>query len=381
VALGKDATTGFADEVTLNLKDPPGTPACGDVTYRICVKKQIIEKDFRVSGTITVKNPAPCPVTIKNVTDVVSGGINATLSNCKVNGVAIGPFPVVLPAGGTLTCDYSASLPDKSTRTNTATATIQNTPSGTTDFTGTAVVDFANAKIIVVGSQTVCVVDTDDRGHVRNFGPFSGDYCVTYNVTYCCPDDKGYRINKACIDFNCYKKPSYICDTATVHVICKPQENRFCTYTQGGFGAPPHGNNPGALLAAHPELFPITIGCCGNTLTFDNQAEVEAFLPAGGTPGMLPNAGVFAGQVLALSLNIKLSDLAITPAGFGDLVLCGTNVSVRHVLADANVALGTGALPPYVGSIAELNDLVTNLNEAFDDCTASSWAEQHLCSP
>jgi hypothetical protein len=37
--------------------------------------------------------------------------------------------------------------------------------------------------------------------------------------------------------------------------------------------------------------------------------------------------------------------------------------------------------PSYVGSISELNDLVTNLNETFDNCTTSSWAEEHLCSP
>ena len=97
------------------------------------------DSDWAVSGNIAVYNPAPIAATLNNVSDVVSGSIGATV-NCGVS------FPYTLAAGGTLTCTYTASLPDASSRTNTATATLQNSPSGTTDFSGSAAVDFSNDK-------------------------------------------------------------------------------------------------------------------------------------------------------------------------------------------------------------------------------------------
>ena len=74
-----------------------------------------------------------------------------------------------MPAGGTLQCTYSASLPDGTDRTNTATATLQNndydsagvgTPSGTTDSSGTANVSFANATVTEIDE---CIAVVDDK--------------------------------------------------------------------------------------------------------------------------------------------------------------------------------------------------------------------------
>jgi hypothetical protein len=70
------------------------------------------------------------------------------------------------------------------------------------------------------------------------------------------------------------------------------------------------------------------------------------------------------------------------PAGFGDLKLKNTGTSldgatVSTILAIANNALAGQGLP--VGySFSSLNDLITNLNESWDDCTQSSWAKEHL---
>jgi hypothetical protein len=53
------------------------------------------------------------------------------------------------------------------------------------------------------------------------------------------------------------------------------------------------------------------------------------------------------------------------------------NLTVAEALAIAEVVLGGGA-PPAGMTISNLNDLVTDLNEAFDNGTQSVWARTHL---
>jgi hypothetical protein len=154
--------------------------------------------------------------------------------------------------------------------------------------------------------------------------------------------------------------------------------------TQGGWGAPAHGNNPGTILnnyfTAHPGNIVIGGGGCAGakTLTFANAAAIRAFLPAGGPPRALTAsatnptssaAGVFAGQVLALQLNVTLSAAGNLPPGLGDFVLTSgpaATKTVSQVLADANKALGGCGLPSYASSISALNDIVDSINNMFD---------------
>jgi len=157
-----------------------------------------------------------------------------------------------------------------------------------------------------------------------------------------------------------------------------------CTVTQGGWGAKPHGNNPAAFLAAHFPGGGVIIGSAPNLLTFSSAAAVGNFLPQGGPPGTLTasatdptgsTAGVFAGQVLALSLNVQLKQ-------FGTAVLTGTGTSldgktVTQILAAANLALSGGALPSGF-TISSLNNLVDLLNNSFDGCVATTWGTAHL---
>lgn len=95
------------------------------------------------------------------------------------------------------------------------------------------------------------------------------------------------------------------------------------------------------------------------------------------------SSGVFGGQVLALRLNVDFSDRDITPGGpLGDLVLDSTGTSldgmtIAQILAAAERALGGGSLPSGY-SISTLNELISNLNEAFDGGTPSAWAQNHL---
>jgi hypothetical protein len=179
------------------------------VNYAVVVSASSADSDFAVSGGIAVNNPAPIAATLNSVSDVVSGGINAAV-DCGVT------FPYTLAAGGTLNCTYSASLPDATSRTNTATATLQNysynddntsTAAGTSGFSGTAAVDFA-AATITKAHECIAVSDTfgGDLGTVcagnapktftysHQVGPYGtcGSYTVDNTTSFAATDDAGY---------------------------------------------------------------------------------------------------------------------------------------------------------------------------------------------
>jgi hypothetical protein len=155
--------------------------------------------------------------------------------------------------------------------------------------------------------------------------------------------------------------------------------------TQGGWGAPAHGNNPGTILDANfAAKFPsgAVIGdACGFKLTFTTAAAVRAFLPQGGTPRALTASDtpttnptkkftVFAGQILALTINVAFSSPSGPfPDGLGSFVPFTTGPAagktVSQILADANKALAGCGINGYA-SISQINDIVTSINEMFD---------------
>ena len=184
---------------------------------------------------------------------------------------------------------------------------------------------------------------------------------------------------------------SFICTLECHHELAG------LTYTQGGWGATANGGNPGQILTDHWAAVygsgGPTIGYNGNTLHFTSAAAVIAFLPQGGAPGTISGAhvdptgstaGVFAGQVLALQLNVDFSNAGIAgfSTGFASLKLQNTGTSldgqtVSQILSAANQALGGGALPSGY-SLSDLNTLVDYLNRSFDNGTTSTWALAHL---
>jgi len=170
----------------------------------------------------------------------------------------------------------------------------------------------------------------------------------------------------------------------------------FYSFTQGGWGATPNGNNPAMLLQNNfSAVFGsagVTVGT-GHWMKFTSAAAINAYLPAGGTAGALTadlinptmsSAGVFGGQVLALKLNVAFSTAHVTPSGYGNLVLGNTGtvldgMTVAQVLAQAEIALGGGSA---VVDVATLNVFATNLNEAVDNGTVVTlWGQTHLSRP
>ncbi len=123
------------------------------------------DSDWADSGTITITNNHPSlAADLTGVVDTVFNGtkIEATVSNCSATSIAAG--------GGTVTCDYDVDLPDATTRTNKAFATMQNrryyfdttTPVdiGTTTYEGSASIDFTSLAPTSVVDECIDVSDT-----------------------------------------------------------------------------------------------------------------------------------------------------------------------------------------------------------------------------
>lgn len=135
------------------------------------------DSEWAVDGDITIENNHPSrAATLTGVSDVVSPSIAASVT-CTESSVA---------AGGSITCSYSADLPDATTRTNTATATLQNqsfdktgsgTNSGTTDFSGQATVDFSGADVTMV-DECVDVDDLLEQSGAEVGSQDLGTYCA-----------------------------------------------------------------------------------------------------------------------------------------------------------------------------------------------------------
>jgi hypothetical protein len=193
--VSKDAHPSFTRTFTWEIEKTV-TPATWDLftgdsgtsAYTVSVDKTTTDSAWAVNGTITIHNPDPVnAATITDVADVISGIDEKDLElNCGVS------FPHTLAAGGTLQCTYNASLPDASTRTNTATVTTSGKVNG---GTGTAEVNFANATINEVGLSSITVDDT----YTGDLGAFSDDGSTTYNRTFTCAADEGQHNNTATI--------------------------------------------------------------------------------------------------------------------------------------------------------------------------------------
>jgi hypothetical protein len=186
------------------------------------------------------------------------------------------------------------------------------------------------------------------------------------------------------------------------HDPCNIPPGIYRTQTQGGWGGACHGQNAGCLRDNYfDEAFPEGLIVGGTfAIHLTSAAAVENFLPQGETAGVLTSnytdpvsteAGVFAGQVVALGISLGFSEAGVP--GFGDLgsllVREGVHDSlgpfrgytVNEVFALANTVLGgnPGALPSGI-SLSDLNAVVDSINSNFDDGDQSNgYLVEHNC--
>lgn len=222
--------TKTADESDLTLA--PGQVF--DVTYAVEVDASSTDDDHAASGGIWISNPNPARAAeLTGVTDLVSPSIAATV-NCP---------SLTVPAGGSLHCTYDAPLPDASSRTNTATATLQNnsydkdgnaTANGTTDFSGSADVTFGADPTEEV-DECVDVTDTETGflGTVcADVVPASFHYLVTYGP-FAEPDDCGEHEFPNTAGFVTNDTGATGDDTWNLRITVACQQSGGCTLTLG----------------------------------------------------------------------------------------------------------------------------------------------------
>ena len=173
----------------------------------------------------------------------------------------------------------------------------------------------------------------------------------------------------------------------------------FMTFTQAEWGSKPRGDNPGMLLKnnfafVYPaSLYPsgVVIGdatvACPATgagpykLTLTKLEAIQEFLPQShpvrALVGCLKDPGkkvsFFAGQVLALTLNVAFSYAGVTKPGLGSLEvirgpLAGLHLTVDGVLERANCMLsGKSAATCGVPGVTlkQMNKAVRQINRNF----------------
>ena len=159
--------------------------------------------------------------------------------------------------------------------------------------------------------------------------------------------------------------------------------NGFTTFTQGGWGSPSN-STPGKIRDLYfSTVFPSGF-VIGNTykLTLTTATAVKNFLPQGGTAGAFTqnytdatstSAGVLAGQLVALKLNVAYDaagKIGTNSTDLGALAIATgpfTGMTVNAFLSLAEQAVGGGSLSGY--TFSQYNDAATAINENFDNGT------------
>ena len=361
---------------------------------------------------------------------VVVGSVNVDISQ-----------EPIIPAGTTAQYPYTIDVPFPTTAAacrNVASATITNHTGnlGNPDVTLTRVSIIIPTTVTTV-DETAAVSETEQCPTASGFtcalatpvpsfpitfsGPFPQSFSFVKNVTNSTATcgTSADLINTATLTPSNHTPASPITDSATVTITtpaCGFVSGGYCTYTKGGYAGP---GAPGQLFDSnYLSVFPggLSIGeatpglsafWTADTTGRGNLKQYVGSLAGG--PGPLTTGftnptlvsqtggGNLAAQTATLTLNVGFNDAGVlggtqnsTITAFGNLVFCnvpsGTTSSllgktVDQVLADANVALGNATLPSYVGSFGNLNDLVTSLNESFDNCGLSTFATTNLCFP
>ena len=180
----------------------------------------------------------------------------------------------------------------------------------------------------------------------------------------------------------------------------------FVTGTQGNWGA---GGGATSLVAAdYNKVYAATNGIlivgvenvtAEFSMTFTSAGAVQSYLPATGIAGQLTAslvnpaltpAGIFGGDVVALTLNVDFNQAGYlqgtSTLPFGDLVLTNlpafdgalNGLTVDQFLAVANICLGDGSCPDGLSNIAGIAD---DLNDSFPGGTPTEFADTNLALP
>jgi hypothetical protein len=423
--------TDASDNTIFSLVPQPVIPVGGSVTllYDATFNTSILVPGtaYRVETLVTFGNAG------------LRGGAGATASSIDVNGndtidtdeanvrtvpcrITLAPLPAAASE-----CNDSVTVSDLETDVSTTGTVTTSNPSGF----GSAVI--SDNKTFPV---SVDVNAGTDGGRVCNEASLNGVACggTLSVITGYTPDefvditpddglDNPVNIGHQPIyaTYECAAAASASAsDCADIGSVPQGfQDGEYCTYTKGGFGGP---GAPGQL---YDNNF-LTVFSSGLALGIEDgagpkhdatwaatgQSTLKQYLTssAGGQNTALTadtdnatstSGGNLPRQTATLTLNIGFNAAGLqgTSVNFGSLTLCNlvegsmiggwtltaaqatalSGTTILQVLADANNALGGNGLPSYVGSFGDLNQLVTALNESFDNCGVTAFATAYLC--
>jgi hypothetical protein len=186
---------------------------------------------------------------------------------------------------------------------------------------------------------------------------------------------------------------------------CSWKEGDITTYGEVGWSVDPGSllsSNYDSIYAPHGGVEIGIPGEGGYSIRFTSAAHVIGYLPATGrntpldadvvdpTASLIDpsstSSGAFGGIVLALRLNIDLSDGGALPSNaglrFGDLTLCNyttppslNGMTVRNISALANTLLGGGSNGYTIDDVAATT---IQLNQAFLNGVPNPFAKDHV---
>ncbi len=345
-----------------------------------------------VSGTLTV-NPAPLTITAGSTSKKYGEIVNFAIVQCSIVGLLNGDTvsSVSLASDGapptaTVAGSPYALTPSNASGSALANYTIMYVP-GTITVSPAVLTVTADNKSKYINTANPALT-ASYNGFVNNdtVSALTGNPALSTTATTASPVGT-YPITVAQGTLSAANY-TFAFVNGILTVLADPGPTSlvgFTTYTQGGWGAVPRANNPASFLAVNfAGMYPNGVVIGGNNkLLFSSSGAVEKYLPAGGTAATLiktytnpltTEAGVFAGQVLALQLNVDFSNLGKTKAGLATLKVAPgyklAGYTVGQVLTVANQVLGgnTGALPTGC-SISDLNNVADSINKNFDNGT------------
>lgn len=152
------------------------------------------------------------------------------------------------------------------------------------------------------------------------------------------------------------------------------------TYSPGGWGSQPSGNNPGSYLHANFEgaFDVVTIGCYeGYSLSLTSAQSITNLLPAGGTPSQLKETAIdpfkirnsLVSHLVSLTLSVGLdyydANFAEAEVNLGDMIINSGSFqgsSVKDFINTANMVIG-GCNSNY--SIQDVMQTAVQINDNF----------------
>ncbi len=292
-----------------------------------------------------------------------------TRPNLDLSPPTVIPIPGCVPQNGPVAVQFDEDMISMTINSSTFLVFDENgamVPGTVTYDAATRIATFVPSNVFTEGASYTGTITTgaQDLGGV----PLESDFVLTFSI---CPN---------------------------------PDRPPYCSFSKGGYSG---NGRPGQYLInnfASVFFSDLIIGIYDGagpqgsirwTADPTGIAALRAFLTSSVTqqdtipgdfvnPSQNPTSNLSA-QTAALALNIGFSGTGFFPTGFDKLVLVNTGTSldgssILDILGAANLALAGDGLPDGY-TFGQLNDLITNLNESFDNCVESAWATGHLVSP